>query len=316
MPDNPFFVINPNAANGRVGKNWPALKARTEEVLGPVDFELTKAPGDASRIAREAVEVGHKLVVSCGGDGTHNEVVNGLIVDDKAVNPDTVMGLFPMGTGGDLRRTVGAFGNVEDHLSRLKDGSDWRVDIGRIDFVDFDGGPAHRYFINIGSCGLSGMVDLTVNHTTKFFGGRASFFIGTLRAMARYTYPSIEIRIDEGPAIAGPMTTIAVANGQFFGGGMHFAPQAKMDDGLFDIIINHKSSFFQSVAGARDVYAGKHLRRSAFEMHQGKTVEMTGENVYLDVDGEVPGKLPATFRIIASALALRVSDSPSRGMDE
>lgn len=316
MSEKPFFVINPNAANGRVGKNWASLKARSEEVLGPLDFELTKAPGDASRIAREAAQAGHKLVVSCGGDGTHNEVVNGLIVEDKPVNAQTVMGLFPMGTGGDLRRTVGAFGKVEDHLERLKNGSDWRVDIGRIDFTDFDAADAHRYFINIGSCGLSGLVDLTVNSTTKFFGGRASFFIGTLRALARYGYPAIEIRIDDKPVIKGPMTTIAVANGQFFGGGMHFAPEAKMDDGLFDIIINHKSSFVQSVAGARDVYAGKHLARNAFEMHRGKTVEMTGEDVYLDVDGEVPGKLPATFRIIESALALRVSGSPNRGTDE
>lgn len=105
MPTRPLCIVNPVAAGGRCGRLWPAIRDRLSVALGPVDHELTAAPLEAARLAREAVASRRSLVVVVGGDGTVNEVVNGLL-DRRRAGPETRLGLVLLGTGGDLARSL------------------------------------------------------------------------------------------------------------------------------------------------------------------------------------------------------------------
>jgi len=313
MSSEPFFVVNPNAANGKLGRTWPKVARMAERLLGPIRFALTEAQGHATQLAREAAEEGHELIVSCGGDGTNNEVINGLIKDDRAVREGIVMGMLPFGTGGDLRRVIGATGSIEQHLHRLKHGEDRVVDIGRIEYVAKDDGePASRYFLNIASAGISGLVDQIVNSSSKRLGGKLSFLIASVRALREYKYPAVSVQVDDNPIMECPVSTVVVANGQFFGGGMHVAPEAQMDDGLFDVVVTQKASMWQSAIGLRDMYRGEHLKHPFVHHWRGRVVHVepgagVDEDVLLDVDGEMPGTCPATFEVVESAITLRVA---------
>ncbi len=154
----PFFVVNPTAGSGRLGRRWDRIAKEAVLLFGAIEFKLTTRRGEASVLAREAVRAGHRLIVACGGDGTVNEVLNGLVDESGRVPPGVVMGVIPFGTGGDLRRTLMLKGEWRAHLERLKHGRDRVVDVGRVEFVGHDGQPGTRAFFNVVSCGLGGEV--------------------------------------------------------------------------------------------------------------------------------------------------------------
>ncbi len=314
MDGRAFFIVNPNAAGGRLGRQWPNIAERARLILGDFTVALTTGKDDAQRLAAQAVAAGHRLIVSCGGDGTHNEVLNGLVDANQVVAPDLILALFPFGTGGDLRRSLGVFGDTEAHLQRLRSGTNRVVDIGRVDFIDHLGRPAVRYFLNIGGCGMSGEVVRIINASRKTLGGKASYFLAALRAALTYRYPTVEIRLDDGPARQRPINFVAVANGRFFGGGMMVAPHAGMDDGHFDVVIAQKTHLLNNARAQRHIYRGEHLRYPWYEEQRARAVYLrpiaTGAAasppVFLDIDGEGLGRLPATFRILEKRLTLRV----------
>lgn len=311
MSTEPFFVVNPNAANGKLRSHWPRIAEQAEQLLGPIAWRLTERQGHATELAREAARAGHRLVVSVGGDGTNNEVVNGLLEDDQPLADDLVLGFVPYGTGGDLRRSLGMTGDLASHLQRLREGRDLAVDIGRIDFVTEDGGAGKRYFLNIASAGISGLVDLHVNKSSKRLGGRVSFLMATLKALKDYKYPEISVQVDDGPIVTCPTSTVVVANACYFGGGMKVAPGARMDDGQFEVVVTRKAGLLDSAVGLRDLYRGEHLRHDFVSHQQGRVVSVQAaapdEQIYLDVDGEVPGLCPATFTLLDKRLKLRVA---------
>src|SRR5690606_16856474 len=166
---------------------------------------------------------------------------------------------------------------LDDHLRILRDGEDIDVDVGRIDFVDHNDYPATRYFINIASAGMGGLVDMRVNKSSKRFGGTVSFFMATALALKDYTYPEVDIAIDDGPIMTCRVTNVAIANGQFFGGGMHIAPEADIDDGMFDVVVAHKTNLVNSVVTMPDLYRGRHLRRPWMTMRRGRHVSLSSE---------------------------------------
>lgn len=300
-----YCVVNPFAAGGKLGRAWPQISQQLTSALGPHDHGLTQRPGDASRLARDAATTGYRVVISVGGDGTHNEVCNGLITNDLATNPQTSLGILPFGTGGDFRRML-SLHSLSDAISTLRDGLDKPIDIGRLDFLDHNSQPLTRYFLNIASLGLGGLVDQYVNQSSKRLGGKLSFMLATLQAMFNYTYPAVTFQVDNGPEITSPIMNIAVANGQFLGGGMHIAPHASLNDGLFDVIVIQKAPLHQVIPKSLDIYKGQHLTHPwVMSMRGRKVFAKSSGVVLLDVDGEAPGRLPATFQLLPSVLNLR-----------
>lgn len=306
----PLIIANPNSAGGALGKRWDKLARTLESQLGPVDHAFTLGQGDGARLSREAAQRGRRLVVAMGGDGTISEVVDGLFDDNGPLAPDIELGILPFGTGGDFIRTLEIPRDLEGAARRLAGGAIRRVDVGRLTHMDNQGHQQVRYFINIASFGVAGLVDRLVNEGNKSLGGRLSFGLATVRAAARFRPQRALLRLDEGPEKEVLLHNVAVANGRFFGGGMKVAPEAELDDGLFDVVTMGAMSFKDLLLRGPLIYRGAHLDLPQVSLASASKVEARpvnpDEHILLDVDGETPGRLPATFEVIPGALTLRV----------
>jgi diacylglycerol kinase family enzyme len=184
------------------------------------------------------------------------------------------------------------------------------MDLGVLRFVAHEGGERTRAFVNVASFGIGGQVDAIVNAMPKWLGGRASFFVGTLQAMVRYRNASVRVRVDGTTWFEGPVFNVAIANGRFFGGGMMIAPQADPSDGRFEVVSLGDLTRAEAIGLSSKIYKGAHLAAEGVKVTTGTTIEAEPmhpwASVLLDVDGEQPGKLPATATIAKGALTFRV----------
>lgn len=309
--DEPFvLVVNPRAGAGAAQRVLPALQRALEREGARFEVRLTEAPRDATRIVREVLKAGeHAGIAVVGGDGTLSEAVNGFFEEDgSAIAEDVWLSPLPCGTGGDFRKTIGRSKDIDTMARQLVGAEVRRVDVGWLSFVDDDGEPAQRAFINIASFGLGGIVDRKVNEGPKWMGGTAAFLLGTLRAMIGYRNQHVRVTVDDEAPYELAILNLAIANGRYFGGGMHIAPRATIDDGLFDIV-GLKMSALESLTRTHEIYRGTHLSRDDVWHTRARRVYAEpvkeGEIVLLDIDGEAPGALPATFEVKAGALSLR-----------
>jgi YegS/Rv2252/BmrU family lipid kinase len=308
-----FFIVNPQAGGGKAREIWekkikPFLK-RTN-IGGEIRF--TERSGHALEIASHLPE-GVKVVVSVGGDGTHNEVVSGLHFN---AHKGVEVGFLTVGTGGDLRRVLGLPRDPIAQLSAIQQDRITRLDIGEVTYTNFSGQEESRHFINIASMGISGEVDRIVNRSSKRLGGFVSFLGASLTAILTYKAQRIRILLDGTELPERPLYLVAVANGRWFGGGMKVAPRALPTDGLFDLVIVEDLSLLKVFRSMGRIYLGTHLQNPEVSYLRGREVRAssTGE-VLLDIDGEPLGKLPATFRILPEAIKVRGYRGP-RGVSE
>ena len=231
-----FCVVNPNSANGSTRRLWPEIHTRIQAAIGEVGVGLTEAPGHATELARQALEQGYEQIVAVGGDGTNNEVVNGFFRQDGTpLAPEAVFAFVTRGTGGDFRRIFGFDLELQTFVDNLAGRDAPRADVGRLQFRDHDGQRAVRYFINIASFGIGGLVDEKVNAASKVLGGKASFMIATVKALLQYRNQTVRMVADDGEPRTLKVNNVAVANGQYFGGGMWIAPMARIDDGWLEV---------------------------------------------------------------------------------
>ncbi len=302
------LVVNPQSAGGKTERRWPELRATIQEAYGTFEERFTRAAGDATAMTREALRDGADLVVAVGGDGTINEVVNGFFDGEQAVSPSASFGIIPAGTGGDFIKTLNIPRETSAAAANLKS-APRAIDVGRLRYVTDGGAPALRHFINIASFGIGGLVDRYVNESSKAFGGKVSFAIATLKAGAKYKNATVRLVLDGAPAREGKIYNVAVANGRYFGGGMKVAPDAAIDDGWFDVVTLGDFGFGDLLFRGLDIYSGKHLKNPKVTVHRARKIEATpvdgAAEVLLDVDGEAPGRLPATFELLAGALKVR-----------
>jgi YegS/Rv2252/BmrU family lipid kinase len=303
------FIVNPASANGSTKKLWEGLSRTISAEIGEVDAVFTRGPNHATDLARKALADGFEMVVAVGGDGAVNEVVNGFFEAGRPVNPDAALGVISCGTGSDFIKTMNIPKEIEAAARALKGRTVKRVDAGRFTSMGPDGNEMERYFINIADFGVGGEAVARVNNTTKAFGGFVSFLYGTLRTLWAYESKNVRLRIDDDFEIEKPINSVVIANGQYFGSGMRIAPEAKPDDGLFDIIILDDLSFVESLLNIPKLYKGTHVENPKVASMRGrKIVAEADEEVLIDVEGEYGGTLPATFEIIPSAINVKVGD--------
>jgi YegS/Rv2252/BmrU family lipid kinase len=249
------------------------------------------------------------MVVAVGGDGTVNEVVNGFFEAGTPVNPDAVLGVISRGTGSDFIKTMNLPKEIEGAARALRGRAVKRCDAGRFTSRGPNGKETERYFVNIADFGVGGEAIVRVNNTSKAFGGFLSFLYGTLKTLWVYKGKKVKFTIDDNSQIEQIINTVVVANGQYFGGGMQVAPEAKADDGLFDIIILDDLSFIESLLNIPKLYKGTHIHNPKVRCLRGKTlVAESDEDVLIDVEGEQGGRLPAKFEIIPSSINVKVGD--------
>ncbi|WP_242395065.1 diacylglycerol/lipid kinase family protein [Anaeromyxobacter oryzisoli] len=304
----PYLIVNPASAAGRTGRHFDAIARAVHASVGAFECAFTKARGDGVRLAREARDAGAELIVAVGGDGTASEVIDGLVGGaPRAGGP--LFGFIPRGTGGDLRRALGLAGDVASAARTLARGSEAVLDLGRITFAGPDGARQVRHFANVAGFGVSGVVSAAVNRGLKLPSGRLSFMLASARALLTWSDRPVRWRADEGPWQEERLTALSVCNGRYFGGGMQVAPDARMDDGLFDVVVWKGLDLVDFVGKRRMLYDGTHVELPNTRVLRARTVEaepLEGAEIPLDVDGEAPGVLPARFEILPGALRIRV----------
>lgn len=308
-----FVVYNPHSAGGRTGREWDRIATHLRKAIGAFAAAATRARNEATLLVRDAIKRGARHVIAVGGDGTINEAVNGLFADDLTIAPDVEFGFVAHGTGGDFRRTFDIASGIEPACTRLASGATRRIDLGRIRFVDDRGSATVRHFNNIASLGLSGATARAVNNAAwsrGLFGEKALFHFHSVRELLRYRFARVGLRVDGAPVELGPIATIVIANGRYFGGGMLVAPDAMPDDGVFDLIVVRGRSKRELIAALNLVYTGRHVAHPAVTLLRGRLVEVVPLDqaeapVLLEIDGESPGRLPASFEVLPSALTLR-----------
>jgi diacylglycerol kinase (ATP) len=305
-------VLNPVAGGGRIKRDWPAAAAALKQHFGVVELRETQAEGDAERLALDFAASGFSLVIAAGGDGTASEVADGLLQAGEEHGHTAELGLIPAGTGSDFARTLGLPHDVEATVKRIAEAKGRAVDAGRIAYVDDQGALASRHFINIASLGLSGVIDRAVNADRRKgrVSAKALYYWRTVFEFARYRFRDVKITVDDAEPFEARVALIAVANGKFFGGGMMVAPDAALDDGQFDIVILRAASKLRLIRDLQLVYGGRHGNHPAITMLRGRrvAVEPIGGKAgpaLVDIDGESPGRIPATFEILPGALVLR-----------
>lgn len=249
-------------------------------------------------------------MVIVGGDGTLNDASQGYLEEDGTVATGPDLALIPSGTGGDFRRTFALSESTEEAAARLLTAKPRPVDLGVLSVTSHDGTPIRRAFINITSFGIGGLTDRLVNTTPKWMGGKAAFFLGTLRAMLVYKNAPTRVKVDGRVCLEAPILNVALANGRYFGGGMLIAPDADPSDGLLDVIAVHDLSRAQGIALAQHIYKGSHVRQPGVTVTRGKVVEaeplVQRSEVLVDMDGETPGRLPLRAELAPGALRLRI----------
>ncbi|MCC6486149.1 MAG: diacylglycerol kinase family lipid kinase [Candidatus Hydrogenedentes bacterium] len=296
--------MNPKSANGRTGKAWPRLEPRIRAVLGEYSLLVTERPWHAADLARRALHEGHSRIVSVGGDGTHHEVLNGFFDGYLPINPEASLAIFPHGTGSDLARTLGV-SREEDALAVLEQHVIRHVDIGRATFTLPGGSTDVRYFINVADFGLGGVVVANVNGSSKRLGPFLTFLLALLRSLVTFENPQVKLQID-GEHLEQKTVNVMVANGQYYGGGIHVAREAAMASGTFEVYVLGDVGFWKALWNVPRLYAGTYVDRTDLvrRFTASRVVAQSEERVLLNLDGEQPGLLPAVIEILPSALPL------------
>ena len=309
MPAETLAIVNPRSGNGATGRRWSHVEQRLREALGSFDVVHTRAPRDAERIAREAALSGVARLIVAGGDGTASEVASGVLAADLAGSPQVAV--LPLGTGGDFARTIRTPRDLATAIGRLRRGETRELDAGRIRFRGRDGSECVSHFINVASLGITGLTVELMQRAPRLLGGTASYLIGALRSIRRHECQPVRLRVDGEVVHDGPLVFAAIANGSYFGGGMHVAPTSRPDDGVLDVVIVSEMSKLELLANLPSLYRGTHLSHPAVSVHRGREIVAEAEpgEVLLDVDGEPLGSLPAHVVCLPGAITLFGVDS-------
>jgi YegS/Rv2252/BmrU family lipid kinase len=302
------FIINPAAGFGKTRKKLKALVKEIKAQDDKAPILLTHHALHAIALAKQALLQGAERIVVIGGDGTLNEVVNGYFDQEgNPHNPHASLAIVPSGTGSDFARTLDHKQGLREAIQKAAYGEPRMIDVGLVEACDVNGQMMKRYFINVSSLGLSGLVAGFMKNITRKLGSTSAYFLSTLQAIRVFRPPTILLG-EEG----GQRTTldncalISFANGRFFGSGMQIAPNALIDDGFLDVISIKDLSVLFFLTNGYKVYQGTHLELpnvTSIRQRECTVETLSKEPVYVETDGELFAQLPAKFSIKPLALS-------------
>jgi len=304
-----LVVINPASARGKTGRHWPQLQPVFEKVLGSAEFVRTSEAGEATGVVRAALRRGVERVVSVGGDGTNHEVIQGFFDPDlrAPIKSDAVFAFVPRGTGGDLGRTFAMGTDLGAQLQRIVDGPTRRIDAISCEFTQ-QGQPGWRASLNAASFGQGGDLVHRVDRWKWAGGGGLPFVLAGIEG-AMFVRPwSVELRIDDGAWEQATVRNLGVFNGRFQGGGMQFAPDAKVDDGRLELVALGSMGAIKSVAvGIASFWRRIDGIDGVWTRPAAKVQVRVADGqppAWVELDGESPGQLPATFQVMGGAVRI------------
>jgi YegS/Rv2252/BmrU family lipid kinase len=311
----PLVIVNPASADGGTRDSWPKIASDLRTHFGPFAVAFTEGIGHGRQLAAEAAKSGTKLIIACGGDGTISEVANGIL----EANQETELGVLPGGTGSDFRRTLRMPTNPAAAARALRDGHTRVIDAARVTFVNDSGERETRFFVNVASFGMSTEVlSRTASGESKKWipgfasrkiGSKLSYAAATLQTTLASSSIEVHIQLDEHLERRLRVAEFCVANARYYGGAMKIAPDAKLDDGFLDVVSIGDASSFRILSNAPRLYFGAHLRMDEVTHALARQIVARplrkDEIVRVELDGEVVGRLPATFQVMPLALRVR-----------
>jgi YegS/Rv2252/BmrU family lipid kinase len=300
-------IVNPESNRGRTRKRWGEIREGLRHFVREFKYDFTEKPLHATALAREAIKDGTELVIGVGGDGTMNEIANGFYEDRRMINPEATLGLVPSGTGCDLIKSLSIPAGLKGALQVITDAPSVRMDVGRVRYRTNEGLEDDRFFLNIADFGLGGEVVREV--TERRLQRKASSYVRCMiTTMARYKNKRVRIRVDGERLPDGEYLIGAIANGRIFGKGMKVAPDARLDDGLFDAVLIRGFRFLEFCRHGWKLMNGSHVTHPKVSVVRGRRIEAwadDGEDVLLELDGDQLGRLPATFEIVPRNLLIK-----------
>jgi diacylglycerol kinase (ATP) len=309
-----FIIANPSSSKGKIKENWERYKnkfKKFDNICEQIEFEFTDEYDGATLLVRKAIKDGFDHIITIGGDGTINETINGFFKEDEPfelLNSDVILSIVNLGTGGDFSKSLKFVKNLDEQIENCFTGEITLLDLGKLTYTDNKGRSKERIFNNITSFGIGGMVDQFIdeNKWVKKLGGKIGYAISTISTLAKYKDKDVELVLDGKRKYDFLIKNVAICNGRYFGGGMQIAPEAEVNDGLFDIIVLDSISTPELILKTNSIYKGNHIEDSNILSYRAKKVEAkSDQDVFLDVDGEALGKLPATFEVMPSVIKVR-----------
>lgn len=298
-PQYAKVIVNPVAGAGRTGRLWPQIMGLFKKHGILFEHDVTEAPGHAIELARDAAGKGYGMVVSVGGDGTINEIVNGLYAAGNI--SEALLGIISTGTGGDYIRTIGIPRRYEDACRCFLQPKKRTVDLGIVEYAS-NGRRAERLFVNFAGLGFDAEIVRRTTQQFKALGSLPSYLLGTLTTLVSYVNRDISIIVD-GHAEDRRVCTVIMNNGKYGGGGMFTAPHADLADGLLDVLIVGDLSKPDLLRSLPRIYKGTHLTHPKVAMKKAKEIEVrSAQKMHLQADGELLGEVPARFRVLPSVL--------------
>jgi diacylglycerol kinase (ATP) len=293
-------IVNPMSRGGAAGKTWPILNRLLRNIGLPFDYELMQGQGHGIELSREAVEKGYNLVIAVGGDGTVNEVVNGLMDDNDRCR--AALGIIAAGTQNDIARMLGIPRDYLRACQLFRNFEKVKIDIGAVEYTHHNE-IRSRYYINTAGVGfVSDVIEGSITHTRlKVIGGGIPYAIGVIPKAFDYQNKDVLICID-GEKREERDFSVVVNNGRYLGGGRTF-PGATPYDGLLDVAIIGNISKMEALLNFPLFFTGTYFDPQKIKLQKAKSVIVDSpQRLPIQIDGEIVGRTPAVFRIIPSAL--------------
>jgi YegS/Rv2252/BmrU family lipid kinase len=280
-------IVNPVAGNGTGERIAATIAAEFRDQGMRVDVVRTPAPDEAARLAREGAADGYRLIIAAGGDGTANEVANGIAGRGAA------LALYPIGSGNDFARALGYPRRRGDVPRFLRGARRRAIDVGELN---------GRIFVNSAGVGIDGHVAQRIAATTRVTGKTLGYLVGSLMGLATYRPQAMRVLVD-GELVSGKFLTVVAANGTHFGSGMHVAPQASLDDGQLDVVMAGDLSRWSSLVALAKLYRGTHVDGRQIVMKRARVVEIELERpLRAQLDGETTTAQRFSIRVRPGAL--------------
>ena len=287
----PYIIVNPIA--GAIVN--PDVLLKQLRRLDPRKLSLTKRAGEAETLARAAFRAGCDYIIAAGGDGTLNEVINGI------ASPHPIrgvrMGIVPLGTANDFARSMKLPARVENNVDILRAKQTVLVDLVRVT------GKRTRYFINVSAGGFSGAVDEKLTPQIKSTWGPLAYLRSAAAALPKLRAYHATVIFDDVERWEGELYNIVIANGQFVAGGLPIAPDASVRDGLLDVLLVPKRPAREMALLTAQMLLGKHLSSDVIPFRRTRKISVKSRpRMWFNVDGEPFGDDPAVFQILPRAL--------------
>ncbi len=306
-----LVIVNPHAGSKKCKRDWPEIQRLLKDAGLKIHHIFSERPYHAIEIAKDQIEEkGFDKLIVVGGDGTLNEVVNGIFRQKRIKTQDVTVGMISVGTGNDWGRMYEMPESYKEQVNLLSSGHVFLHDVGKASYC-FSEDKQDRYFMNIAGMGYDALVAEKANiMKQKGKGGPVSYLVNVVSGLFQYKSVHLDIHADDKHVFSGKVFTMSIGICKYNGGGMMQLPDAVPDDGLFDITIIRKITKYRIITNIKNLYDGSFVKMWEVEQFTGKKVMVSAKpahKLYLETDGESLGHSPLHFEVIPRAVRVIVN---------